>query len=357
MAVRAIIDVSGLREAADYYGMFPREPAKVRQNDMTITNIVRVSDITFEKVLDQMIVAGANNEPVVLVVAHGDQNGFLMPIAQPVANRHVSASKDALRIVMGAATAMDRRQRIGQQATGQIEAWRAFINSLRPGSVVGDITVDEANAWFNNWLDQQAGGLALNANGLVSLTQKMNQVRQIRFNRVEIRACNIGADMDAMYALKEFLGSDSVCAPNVGTFYVSVIPFVTSNERRLTGWARRFAGPAGGPLYGGAGQGPRARHFDVIVPAPHDIPMGFVILEGFALRVREISLRPHLYAARASASSWSHVKHWVDQNIFPGSTYRRGQFYLAGMWTFAQSTEPYATPMDPAYRNVIVCVT
>jgi hypothetical protein len=161
-----------------------------------------------------------------------------------------------------------------------------------------------------------------------------------------------------MATLKEFFGAGRLCAPNVGTFYVVVRPFVTSVERGRSAWARQNAGPVRGGVYQRE-VGPAARSYDAYVPAPGGTPMGFSIPEGFRIRVWEVSRTPHRYAASADAASWSYVDQWVSMNVMTNSSYRgssrNDRFMLAGMWTFAPGEEPFATPLESAYRNVLVC--
>ncbi len=60
--MRAIIDATGLPQAVSYYRMFPREPARSSEDDMTIDRIIPVHHITLEAVLDEMLAAKAERE-------------------------------------------------------------------------------------------------------------------------------------------------------------------------------------------------------------------------------------------------------------------------------------------------------
>src|SRR5438874_2563703 len=101
--MRAIIDATGLPQAVSYYRMFPREPARSSEDDMTIDRIIPVHHITLEAVLDQMQAAKAERE--VLIVAHGEARGLIMHLT---AKRSVSALKEALDLVSRAGAALAR---------------------------------------------------------------------------------------------------------------------------------------------------------------------------------------------------------------------------------------------------------
>lgn len=350
--VRAIIDSGGLPEAVEYYEMFPREPGSTRELDFAVDSIDSIPSATLLGVMERMVAAAANGEDGVLIVAHGEERGFLMGVAPG----GVSAMDGALRDIMDAAGPLDRAAAISAlPADEHVPAWRELINELSPGTIQGEITEGEAVRWFNDqWKRGQANNLRVTVAALENLVNRMKQVRRARFQRVEIRACNIGANQAALETLQEFFGATRVCAPSVGTFYVRVRPLVSSNERRQRAWIRRFGGEVRGGVYAGR-TGPAPRNDTVFVVAPHD-ELAFAIEGGFRILVWETSLRPHLYAANAFASEWSHVKSWVEHNIMFGSTYSRGNFVLAGMWTFGQGGLPFAAPMNIEYRRSIVCV-
>ena len=349
--VRAIIDSTGLPEAVQYYEMFPREPGSTRDRDFAVDPIDAVSQPTLLRVMDRMIAAAANSEHQVLIVAHGEGRGFLMPLAQG----GVSAMDDALRHIMDAAGPLDRAAAISALPAedDRRAAWRELIEELRPGTIQGTITELEAATWFNQWKRNQANNLGVQVAALENLVDRMKQVRRARFRRVEIRSCNIGSNDVALATLKEFFGAACICAPNVGTFYVGVRPVVSQNERHERAWIRRYGAGVRSAVYAGEPR-PAPRNDTVYVVAPHD-ELAFAIEGGFRILVWETSLLPHLYASQAFANEWSHVKAWVEQNVMFGSTYSRGNFVLAGMWIFGQGGLPFATPMGLSYRQSIVC--
>jgi hypothetical protein len=346
--MRAIIDATGLPQAVSYYRMFPREPARSAEDDMTIDHIVPVHHITLEAVLDQMLVAKAERE--VLLVAHGEPRGLIMHLT---AKRSVSALKEALDLISRVAAALARRAAIHEQpATDQVASWAALVEELKPGSVRGAFTVHEAEAWFGRWLGEQAGLVTTGGvHDLERLVRKMNEVRAAHFERVEVRACKLAEE--ALESLCNFFGAERVCAPSVGTFYVWVHPLV-ARPATLNRWERAYGGAARSPVYR-RGAGPTARHYDVYIPGRRNPLDGLIVPEAFEIRVWETSRHPHLYASRAAAGSWSNVKAWVDENIMPLSRYQRGSFVLAGMWIFGRGSQPFAAPLDPEYREVLAC--
>src|SRR2546430_1566764 len=141
--MRAIIDATGLPQAVSYYRMFPREPARSSEDDMTIDRIIPVHHITLEAVLDQMLAAKADRE--VLIVAHGEARGLIMHLS---AKRSVSALKEALDLVSRVGAALARRAAIrAQSATDQASSWGALAEELKPGSVQGASTAQHYDVY------------------------------------------------------------------------------------------------------------------------------------------------------------------------------------------------------------------
>ena len=355
--MRAIIDATGLPEAVSYYRMFPREPARDAGGDMTIDRLIPLRHISMDAVLDQMIAAQTERE--VLIVAHGEPKGLIMPLTPGHAHGRPASSaiQECLDLVSLVGAALARRAAIrAQPAADQVASWAALVDELQPGGVRAALPVHEAETWFGRWLaDKGGGGLrGLNLGGapaLERLVGKMNAVRQARFERVEVRACKLSAEY--LESLCRFLGAERVCGPSVGTFYVWVRPFV-ARPATLTRWERVFGGPAQSPVYR-RGPGPTAQHYDVYVPGRRNRLDGLIVPDAFNIRVWETSSRPHKYASQAAAGSWPHVKAWVDEYIMPLSKYQRGSFVLAGMWTFGRGARPFAAPLDPEYREVLAC--
>jgi len=352
--MRAIIDNGGLREAAQYYSMFRRETSINLPLDFPVDPIDTISNITMEAVLDRILVAVRNSETEVMIVAHGEPRGFLMPMARG----GVSAMQVALQAVIDAAPHMQRASEIGQLPVAQrVSAWTTFINQLNPGTIRGDISLQDAENWFNQqWLPNQARNIGVNVQNFQDLARKMRLVQAANITRVEIRACNMGDNQSALRTLKQFLGVDRLIAPRVGTFYVPLTPFVSDVDSRMRRWQRNFAGPVRHRIYAGT-TGPSARTFSVIVPASHDVPMAFTIPDGVQLRVWEVSMRPHLFSGRAASLTWVNVRCWVNQYLQPLSSYHQGQLVVSGLWTRGQGTNPdFTLPLEPGYRSFLVSV-
>jgi hypothetical protein len=362
--VRAIIDISGLPGVAEYYRMFPREPSVTPALDMTITQRVQIANINLEQVLDAVLNLPAD-ESEVLVVAHGIPQGFYMPVT---AGSRVTASKSNLPILSRAGAALDEAAAIhdsGLPVDQQVTRWTALLRRLPGVTVEGRITVEQAVRTFDNWLRGLARHLGVSLDRLRGLIDKMKRVRQRQLRRVEIRACNMGRDPEALEIVRSFFGAERCLAPRVTIFYVLVRPNIIEDPDRFGRWVQANAGPVGGGVYGGR-IGPANRAFVVAVPAQvHrarrmviNAPVGFMIEGGFVLRIWETSLRPHHFNSVAVALSWPCVQRWVSSNIMVGSTYGgRGPFYLVGFWTFGDGGQPYVLPQEHAYRAQIVSVT
>jgi hypothetical protein len=359
--VRAIIDISGLPGVAQYYRMFPREPSINPGLDMRITRRIEIANINLERVLDA-ILGLPDEEREVLIVAHGIPQGFYMPVA---AGSRITASKANLPLLSRAGAALDEAAAI-RSALLPVEQqglrWRALLRQL-PGVVVAErITVEQAARTLDNWLRGLARSWGIGLDRLRALIDKMQRVRRRQLRRVEIRACNMGRDPEALEILRTFLGTARCLAPRVTFFYVLVRPNIIEDPNRFEQLVRAHAGPVGGGVYAGR-VGPSSRAFDVAVPAQVrrgrrmviNAPVGFMIEGGFVLRIWETSLRPHRFGSLAVALSWTCVERWVSSNVMMGSGYRgRGPFYLVGFWTFGAGGQPYVVPQERAYRAQIV---
>ena len=153
----------------------------------------------------------ANRRRPDFIVAHGtveegNPGGLSMPLAE---DSSVEAMRDAVRGLTEAAVAV-------REAPSDPQVWMRFIeNPLERRRVLASTTREQAPALFQQWLQARARSLDLSKERLLEIVKKRNQVADRAFERVEIRACNVGAFPEAMRVLREFFGARRLLAPQV----------------------------------------------------------------------------------------------------------------------------------------------
>ena len=142
------------------------------------------------------------------------------------------------------------------------------------GTILGEVTLREVEGQYDNWLNEVAQNelfLVGNSRGtLMRLVERMETVQALRLERVELRACNIGAFETSMKKTKQLFGCSKLLAPIVGTFYLKGVPItnLTTFDRHYIREHRpgnfRPPGPSGAVL----SKDPEDYYLDVIKKNP-----------------------------------------------------------------------------------------
>lgn len=377
--MRALIDAS-LGGSVAYYQAFPWEPSRTPTRDMRIDAVVPIDPMTLLGVLEAMRGAADDGDRVALIVGHGvareREQGFTMPIAP--GGR--SALVGPLRLVLQVRQALIDREAVRRvpttdattTSTGassptspRVRAWITLINGLRSGTVASGASVTEAEAeqWFQTWVQAVAQqGLGLSPAQLLAVIQALDRVRG-RFDRVEVRACNMGQAPETLAFYREFFAVREFLAPTVGAFDVQVRPHIMSDPHQFARWYDRSMGRVVGGVYGRGG-GPSGRSFynpgrqqyHWLSVAGRPNALRGVANDVFALRIWETSRAGHhAYTSDSGALNVDAVRAFIEHRIMAGGTYARGTFWVVGLWTFetSASTQPYVLPLDPEYRALI----
>jgi hypothetical protein len=227
--MRAIIDES-VPSASTYYKTYLAEPSPAGDMILSADSITTFDHLDLKKLLTEMMDVGPGGE--LLVVTHSSPTGFLMKLWPDAGSSLLFSLMDKIQET---AEGLRRREAIrplpGQQAP---EAWQKWFGEFDPGiKLERDFATNPAwqkyvEKQFDRWFEER-GKVVLKlrhgVNDLKELLVLLNSVRQLGFNRIEFRACQIGADKKAMVKIAEFLKVKTVVGPkNVQTFYGS-IPF------------------------------------------------------------------------------------------------------------------------------------
>ena len=86
---------------------------------------------------------------------------------------------------------------------------------------------------YENWVEEVAKNELFlpspSRTNMKRLVTNMEKVQALRLDRVELRACNIGAYTTSMSKLKQLFGCNQLLAPTVSTFYLKGMPVTTLN--------------------------------------------------------------------------------------------------------------------------------
>ena len=333
--MHALIDASGWPEALAYYRMFPHEPSASSALDIHIDRIVPIQQINLEKVLDEMLAMEEADEDEILIVAHGtvdegNPGGLSMPLAEGCS---VDAMRDAVLALTQAAIAV-------REAASKPLGWTRFIeNSEVRRRVEASATREQAPRLFQEWLEARARSLDLTKERLLEIAAKRNQVADRAFQRVEIRACNLGAFPDAMRVLREFFGAQRLLAPQVITLCGGLRVHILEDLNQYQEWIQSRGGVGTTDAFAEM-EGANGRCFG----------------EAFCLRIQEASPESYRFELEAAALSEQAVQCWVEDYIMPGSAFSgSGALKVAALWTVGQSghPQPYVLPGEDAYRSLI----
>jgi hypothetical protein len=190
----------------------------------------------------------------------------------------------------------------------------------------------------------------------------MQKVRDARFERVEIRACNIGRDRENLNALKEFFGAGAVAAPITTMFFGNATVNLPQNANVVDD-----LGPLVQQLGGFRGAtftAPRAlgHHLNQTAGGEAAMTTGrrnrIFPDQGAAdaiLQVTEIS--PFRFRNRVVSTTAARVTRFVQANYKASANFTptAAGLPVGGMWTPNDSatTLPFLLPLEPAYRDFI----
>jgi hypothetical protein len=338
---RTIIDGKGLPHAAGYYRTFPREPSPAGDLRIPASSIATLHSGSLAGVLDEMAKVAPGG--TVLLVCHAALPGDgLILKTGPGRGGEAFLTEDMERLLKAgeAETAADvirhLPQRTAADQDAKAAAWAALLNRLVPGTVNGTVTLNEVAPVYHRWLQAVGESMGTNEHGVLSLVKKMNAVRALHLDRVEIRACDAGRKPSMMNTLKTFFNCTHLLAPVNETFYLSAIPVDSADVTVMTpAWAHKFPGVSRVFRHG-------------------TFTMTIRELARFSYKGSGVGLgpdRPNPMHGRHHLLDpyWEGVKRFIGAYIQPNSSYVRGGFPVAGFWDPQDAQRPFVLPNEVSY--------
>jgi hypothetical protein len=381
MSVTTILvedDEAKIAEWTDYIKEYDRETSKSAKMDLTGLGTPLVAKTkTLEEVLSLMAKSPAE---VALIYAHANPTGLLARITTD-AN---SADSPFLRGISRAWKAIDEiiPLRSGKwpksgkpeffiDVPKSIELFQRLREELRklPGDYAGRLKEpsgvtdrDQADAWFDQWMDLMGKatlGGGLGETELRRVAWNMQQVRNAHYKRVEIRACNIGHDTENLNALKEFCGVDTVVAPKV-TMFFGVAGVNLNPGADLDALAKQLGGFQGTRFQ--AATGKKTHHLNTMPGAESAMATGrrnrIFPDSGPADAIMQMTKdRPFHFHGRLFSPTAATLTRFFQANYKAGYSFKPATKNqpVGGMWTASvpSVTVPFVLPLEPAYRDLL----
>jgi hypothetical protein len=250
--MQAIIDKS-VPSALTYYSTYLAEPSPAGDIALAPDRITAVEHMNLKILLSGMKEIGSEGE--ILVVTHASPKGFLMKI-WPGADSSLQFS--GMTKILETAEGVRRREAIRLLSPKEVpEAWRKWFGAFDKGiKLTSDYATNPdwqkyVEKMFGQWFEDQGRSVHKLSHGgkdLKELLDLLNDVRKLRFKRIEFRACQLGADKDkdAMKTIAQFLQVQTVVAPKTWETFYGSIPLsqirIISDATQLDAALKRLGG-------------------------------------------------------------------------------------------------------------------
>ena len=216
---------------------------------LTAKSVVAVDkkDLSLERVLEEMKVAGAKGE--LLLATHSVPSGFKMRIAK---GSQASAQLSVLEKILEIGRGVQQRAAIKAMVESKRPAaWKDWFRKYEPGiKLEGDIKSipgweNQVEQWYREWYARQGSQILKLQNpnkDLPRLLGLVQDVQRLSFKRLELRACRIGKDSSALQTLADFFNVTKVVAPkDVRTFFGVIARIeIEPNRKRLAALQKRL---------------------------------------------------------------------------------------------------------------------
>jgi hypothetical protein len=159
-------------------------------------NTAKIDPLTFEKILDLMT-DKFKNEDDFIIDAHGNENGFLIPI---IKGGHAMATSRNLATIQGIVELRAALKNAGddlQKLQGIVRRMSQNNTPVSPGDPNNPAAVDKAVKENKQKIEDEISRLKKSIkfndeSAMARVVQKINELKKKQRNRIELRACNMG---------------------------------------------------------------------------------------------------------------------------------------------------------------------
>jgi hypothetical protein len=304
--------------------MFPHEMADRKIWGLDIQDWKSVPNITFQSLLQTMrdSLRAHPDWDNFLIAAHGLHNsmdfayGLTMPIAPNCVN-----------------------------APAGVDLLRPLLDFMNKGASEDDINAFEKNPDVTLEVRGQTVKPTLAKGCLKTVVGLMKELRALKVRRVEIRACALGTNEDALEVFGKCLSALWVCAPDVHMFYTRAVPGKPVTTSKLL---KDLPGVPGVRVFTTTGD-----PFTFKTSGP-GVPNGWKGSDSFAFQIegREV------FRANFAETTTKDLTWFADKYIWEGSSYPRAQndmpapMVIAGMDLFG--SKRYVLPQEPEYAEHLI---
>lgn len=321
--MHALIDLS-VPFADKFYMTYLAEPSPAGDISLAVDDITTVDHMTLDKLLSEMKGVGQGGE--MFVATHSSPEGFLMAM---MAGSKVTLKFSVMEKILKIAEGARRREAIKSLPSSQVpEAWRKWYQDFFPGyklepgyETANSDWKDQVEKEYETYLEVQGTtvlGLPKGARDLKVLLDLLADVRSLGFKRIEFRACEIGADKDAMKNVATFLNAKTVVGPKkVQTFYGAFQPKqinLVPDSKRLAFELKKMGGRTFGASLG-------------MLMLPHGI--------------------------KVLAKDQDALKAFVVKFISAGFKGSIVPFVVGGLDSIGTTTTKYVFPLETEYKSLI----
>lgn len=267
--------------APPYFAQFPKEPIPKSSGDfITVQKVKELKDDKLTTLLDG-IINSVKPGGDLLIISHGTPNGLHVVISR----KGVLLQAAALRVI-----------RAGLEGR------------LDDADVTQRLMLDNAKSWT------QLKGL-------------IKRVQDLKLNRVDLRACNVGKAVDVLQQLQAFFNCAVCCAPKASDVYGAVtIAFPGKVKNPSADWDAWIKAHPGATLLG---------------QPPQRFGLYYKIIDETKMTVE------------VKADSHDAVINWMKRNLPPGhaDSYRGGPLFYHGLTPDLKSI---IFAGDERYRDYLV---
>lgn len=380
MAVTTILVESDTKKLSlwkNYITTYDRETCKTTGDDLSgLGTPQEATDETLEQVLD---ILGKASGGVALIYAHANAHGLIMRVTTNAnsaqSNILFGISRAWRAVFQMIALRSGKENKDGKleffidlpKAKTLLTELKQFLDTL-PGALGSKLSDPatlkgraDSDAWFDKWMDLMAEACLGGSNkqdDLRRVCRAMQKVRDLKYDRVEFRACNIGKDIANLNALKEFFGVKQVCAPRVTMFFgeAGVNP---NAQKDINQGAKDVGGFRGAKFTPAVKSGHALNKITGGEAAMSSGRRNRIFESGGNVQVimQVTETAPFEFSSRIFTVDASTLTTFLQAHYSPKAVFKAGSKRVAigGVWCVSdpKAALPYLMPLEADYRNFL----